>query len=353
MLGPRLQPPARATARAPPRIVRALDRPSSRSAPIDRPGASWPAAVTVTLVLFNSEHDVPACLESLRPTLERGTALVVAVDNASPDQAAAVLLSHWPAAQLVRASQNLGFAAGANLAWPRVTTPYWMLLNPDVRVPEGGIERLVAWMNRRPQIGIASAEIRGEDGQGTLSAGRAMPSISRSLLELTRVHRLLPTKVRGRLLRGPYWPGGDQVDVPWVPGTAMIVRRDVVDRIGLLSESFFMYGEDLEWCHRARMAGWSIGVCSEVTVRHAAGASVARTWGDEGAWAPLARGHYRAVGRLRGRRYALALMSVDAVAMAIEAAHPLRSPELRSRYRANAHTLRKMLKQERSEPWLT
>lgn len=331
-----------------------MDRPSSRSA-FDRLGASDPSldrprpAVTLTLVLFNSEEDLPACLESMRPSLERGSAVVVAVDNASPDDGVGVLRAHWPDAQLVRSSDNRGFAAGANLAWPSVTTPYWMLLNPDVRLPEAGLELLVAWMNARPQIGIASAEIVGADGEAKLSAGRAMPSLSRSVLELSRLHHLLPAQDRGRFLRGPYWPGGDQVDAAWVPATAMIVRREVVEQVGLLSEGFFMYGEDLEWCHRARKAGWAIGVCSGVAVTHAGSASVRRSLGADAAWRSLARGHYRAVRRLRGRRYARALMWVDALALAIESAHPRRSRELRSRYRAHFRILRELLKEERAE----
>ena len=67
---------------------------------------------------------------------------------------------------------------------------------------------------------------------------------------------------RGRIMRGAYWRGGDQLDAGWVPATALLVRRQAVDSAGLLDERFFLYGEDIEWCWRMRRAGWSIGVCS-------------------------------------------------------------------------------------------
>lgn len=289
-------------------------------------------AVTVTVVLHNSEVGLTACLRAIHRDMQTGLANLVVVDNASPDSSAQIVMREAPYATLVRSEENLGFAAGVNLAWPHVLGRYWMLLNPDTVVADQGLARLVEWMDRHPRIGIASPEIVSADGIPS-SAGRALPSILRSACELTRLHRLLPAPMRARLLRGSYWLGGDQFDTGWVPGTAMIARHETVAEIGTLDARMFMYGEDLEWCWRARRAGWRIGVCSAVIVVHAGATSACRTWDADEALQRMATGVFDAVQRVRGGAYARCYMRIEGLSLRLESLHPRRSPELRARSR--------------------
>jgi GT2 family glycosyltransferase len=289
-------------------------------------------AVTITIVLHNSADGLESCLRAIAPAVGDGFAEVIAVDNASPDGSAAILARELPHARILASAENLGFARGVNLAWPHVRGRYWVLLNPDVVVPSDGLRALAEWMDRHPRLGIASPEIAQADGTPS-SAGRALPSIGRTLVEMTRLHRLLPRRARGRLLRGAYWTGGDQLDTGWVAGTAMVVRRAAVEPTGL-ADGIFMYGEDLEWCWRARRAGWRIGVCSAVTVVHAEATSARRTWGPEEALRRMARGMYEAVRLMRGSLYAGLYMRAEALALRVESVVPGRPPERRDRARA-------------------
>ena len=169
--------------------------------------------VSVTIVLHNSERELERCLEAIRPEILSGFAELIAVDNASPDGSAGTVARALPDARIIRSSENLGFAAGANLAWPHVRGRYWLLLNPDAELDEGGIESsLRGWTPIA--LGAASAELADPDGAGPPSAGRALPSPWRPLLEASRLHLLLPREARGRSLRGAYWSGGDQLDAP-------------------------------------------------------------------------------------------------------------------------------------------
>jgi glycosyltransferase involved in cell wall biosynthesis/GT2 family glycosyltransferase len=294
--------------------------------------ASTSPAVSVTLVLYNSRDDLPQALGSIREDVASGLAEALLVDNASPDDSVAVAERELPAAQIVAAEANRGFAAGCNLAWPLVRGRYWMLLNPDVVVPRGGLRTLVEWMDAHPEVGLASPEIVDAAGQPK-SPGRAFPSVWLVLLEMGRLHRLLPPNVRGRLLRGPYWPGGDQTGVDWVPGTAMIVRREAVRSAGLLSEEFFVYGEDLEWCWRIRRAGWDIGVCSQTAFVHRGESSAARTWDPEETQRRIAHGIYHACRETTGGVRARLFAATTALALGLESAHPLRPGEHRRRAR--------------------
>jgi GT2 family glycosyltransferase len=281
-------------------------------------------AVSVTVVLYNSERELDACIRSIRPELEDGFAELIAVDNASPDRSVAVVEREAPEAHVLRAERNRGFATGANLAWPHVRGRYWMLLNPDVTLEPGALGALVSWMDRRPQIGIASAELRDGDGGGPLSAGRALPSPWRPLLEASRLHLLLSRGLRGRLLRGAYWTGGDQLDAGWVPCTAVIARRDAVEVTGLLDERFFLYGEDMEWCWRMRQAGWGVGVCSGVQARHRGSSSAVRTYGYTETRLQMALGELNAIQLARGYTHALLYAWTTAAALALEAMAPRR-----------------------------
>jgi N-acetylglucosaminyl-diphospho-decaprenol L-rhamnosyltransferase len=291
--------------------------------------------LTIAIVLHNSAGALRGSLDSIRAAVGRGWAEVVAVDNASPDDSVAVLAEWLPDAKVVRLAENRGFAAGANAALARATGRYRLLLNPDVRVPEGGLESLVAWMDRHPEVGVASPELVRVDGTWE-APGRAMPSAGRSLLELTRLHRLLPRDARGRVLRGPYWTGGDQLDAGWVPGAALLVRPAAVDRVGPLREDMFMYGEDIEWCWRMRRGGWRVGVCSTVSFIHDAGSSARTTWGSLETERRVAEGVDRACRIIYGKRHARLLAAVTALSMWAESAAPGRTSEHRRRFRSAA-----------------
>ena len=133
--------------------------------------------VSVTIVLHNSERELERCLEAIRPEILSGFAELIAVDNASPDGSAGTVARSLPDARIIRSEENLGFAAGANLAWPHVRGRYWLLLNPDAELDAGGIERLAAWMDQHPHLGAASAELT-DRGRGRTPLHRAGTAIA-------------------------------------------------------------------------------------------------------------------------------------------------------------------------------
>src|SRR4051794_16002751 len=173
--------------------------------------------VSVTIVLHNSERELPSCLASIRTDVLSGFAELIVVDNSSRDASVEVAERELADLRVIRSGENRGFAAGANLAWPRVRGTYWLLLNPDARLEEAGLRTLSRWMDLHPSIGVASPELSDWHGGGPCSAGRALPSASGAILEAFRLHRFLPAKQRARILRGAFWRGGDQTDAGWVP----------------------------------------------------------------------------------------------------------------------------------------
>jgi N-acetylglucosaminyl-diphospho-decaprenol L-rhamnosyltransferase len=292
-------------------------------------GSRWPC-LSVVIVLYNSAAELAGCLKSIRPPIESGWAEAILVDNDSPDDSVTVARSELPHARVLTLAENRGFAAGVNAALPACSGRYVLLLNPDVQVPEGGLEQLAAWMDARPELAAASPELLASDGLwGT--PGRALPTIWRLALRTSRLHRLLPRHLAGALLRGSFWPGGDQLRVDWVPATAMLVRADAIRAAGPLREDLFLYGEDVEWCCRIRgSTGRRIGVCARVWFVHHGSASTIRTWGEAERELMVDSGMDRACRLIFGERHARALAWGTAVSLAIDARAPWRPAAQRS-----------------------
>ena len=287
--------------------------------------------VSVTLVLYNSDDHLRACLGALEGALSSGRAELVVVDNASPDSSAAIVQAAAPQARLISSAVNRGFAGACNLAWKSVTARYWLLLNPDVVLDPGTLEELSRWMDEHPDVAIASPWIRDGDTGERAYPGRAFPSIARTLIELLRLHLLLPAQRRGDFLQGSYVrPGAPVAAAPdWVPGAVMLVRSVAVAAVGPLDESFFLYGEDLEWCWRMRSSGWRISICPDATATHYSSASSRRTWPEDEVAGRIAAGLAAACGKMRGSRYARVYALVTVLALSLEAWHPRRSPTQR------------------------
>jgi GT2 family glycosyltransferase len=277
-------------------------------------------AVTVTTVLYNSEASLARYAAAIAPSLEGGLVRLVAVDNASPDRSAAVLMRLLPGVELIPSASNLGFAGGCNRAWPRVRSRYWMLLNPDVEADAAGIERLVAWMDSHPNIGLASPRLRGPDGD-KMPVARAQDSLLRLLVRALRLHKLLPRRLRSRWLL-PGERGKTEIFDGWVPGAALIARTEAVTQVGPLDESLFMYGEDREWCWRMARAGWAIGVCGEVEFVHGHGTSAKATWSDRERTGREVAGQLGAARRMHGRLWATALALLAGAVLLAESLDP-------------------------------
>jgi GT2 family glycosyltransferase len=296
---------------------------------IEYRGAIEGPALTVTVVAYNSADVIGRAVGSVCADVQEGFAQLVVVDNASPDDSAEVALRSCADAVLIRSETNRYFAGGCNLSWPHVRGRYWLLLNPDVVVPEGGLRELVAWMDAHPRVGAASPGLAGHDGAWG-EPGRRYPSVGRSLLELTRLHHVM-----GR--RGD---GGstDATHVEWVIGAALVARRSAVERAGLLAEDLAMYAEDSEWCWRIRGAGYEIAVAAGRPWYHEFATSTAKTWDVPERRLRIWAGIYDSCARRRTRAYAILLWVINVISFGVESLLPYRSAAHRATSRAYVRT---------------
>lgn len=254
-----------------------------------------PTRLLVSIVAYKAPELTIACLASIEPELASlpGTRVIV-VDNASPDGAAepverAIAERGWGGwATLVRAPRNGGFAAGNNIALRLMPAEaeYALLLNPDTLVRPGALRLLVDFLDAHPEAGIAGGRSEDLDATPQMCCFRFPSATSEALdrLGLGLLDRLFASRVVR--LGIPEEP----TPVGWVSGAFMLVRRAVIDRIGLMDEGYFLYYEETDFTLRAHRAGWTcwhvpqarivhlVGQSSGVTVRDGAPRRVPRYW---------------------------------------------------------------------------
>jgi len=218
----------------------------------------------VAIVSYRSRELLRDCLRSLREYAPGSLGRVIVVDNDSRDGTVEMVASNFPDVLLIAADQNLGFSLGNNRAIRGGDSDYVLALNPDTRVTEGALDRLVELMDAHPEIGICGCRLELEDGSLDHAAKRSFPTITSALGHFTGVGR----RMEGGALSDYRAPDVEAGPVDAVNGDFMLMRRSLLDEIGLFDEGYWMYMEDLDICYRCWEAGKVVWYEPSVTVVH-------------------------------------------------------------------------------------
>ncbi|HEX7639793.1 MAG TPA: glycosyltransferase family 2 protein [Burkholderiaceae bacterium] len=228
-----------------------------------------PAKLTTLLVSYNTESLLAPCLGALEAALrDVQPNAIIAVDNASRDGSVARLEAEHPRVRLIRSPSNVGFGRANNLAVPYLDSPYVLLLNTDAFVPEDGVAGPLAFMEAHPDCGILGVRLVGRDGVLQPSC-RYFPTP----LNLFAGRTGLLRGVAGRMVDDMDWDHAQVRECDWVPGCYYLVRREVIEQVGLFDPRFFLYYEEVDHCLAARRAGWKVMYYPDVSVVHIGGES--------------------------------------------------------------------------------
>jgi GT2 family glycosyltransferase len=277
---------------------------------------------------------------------------VVVVDDGSSDGTAEALAAAHPGVEVVRLPAAAGFTRAANLGLARSRGRVLLLLNRDTEVEPGSLAALLEAFARDGRLGAAGAVLHYPDGSPQWSGGREP-----GLLWLFGLASGLPPL----LARLPRWRrvkpvGAVPGQVDWVTGAALAIRGRVIEEIGALDEGFRFYAQDLDFCLRARAAGWKVELLPGVRVMHHHGATIGKEAGArnrqhaELLWTDLLRWTRRHRGEGGARRAALALRSGAALRLLGRGlAAPFVSAERRPEWRAESAELRRAARALRRE----
>lgn len=222
--------------------------------------------VSIVIVSYRSWERLERCLASLRPLIagRATTAEVVVVDNASGDGRLPEFARAHPQVRFVQNDGNWGFADGCNRGATGALGEFILFLNPDAEDPGGQIVALLAEARSHPETAIWSARQVDESGRAQ-KVFDAFPSLW-TLFGPVRaaLRRLAPGRYPD-----PRDDRSDSVEVDWVSGSVLLIRRAVFEALGGFCNGFWMYSEDVDLCRRARDAGHTVAVAGGITLLHA------------------------------------------------------------------------------------
>ena len=195
---------------------------------------------------------------------------VVIVDNASGDDSLARLKDYFKDdVTFIASGENRGFAAGNNLALKDLSSDYVLLLNSDTIVWENTLENIYNYMENHPDVGACGCRVRLESDELDKACKRTFPNVKNSFFRLFHI----PTKSKDDNYNLTNLPDDEVYEIDCLTGAFMFMRNDALKQAGLLDETFFMYGEDIDLCYRIKHAGWKIVYYGKSSITHLKGAS--------------------------------------------------------------------------------
>jgi GT2 family glycosyltransferase len=229
--------------------------------------------LSVVIVNYRTRDDVLELLASLLPELEGLEAECVVVDNDPAGGTGAALAGRFPAVRSIDNRENLGYARAVNQGLRATTGAFVMVMNPDCQVRPGAVRALLGLLRARPRAAMAGPRIEGPDGALEYSARRFPGPMAFLFNRYSLLTRLFPGNrfSRGYLMSD--WDHASVREVDWLSGACLMVRRAAIDQVGPMDEAFFLFNEDVDWCRRMVLAGWSNVYVPDAVVVHRVGAS--------------------------------------------------------------------------------
>lgn len=229
--------------------------------------------LSVIVVSWNVSKLLDVCLQTLKQDLVGIDAEVFVVDNASADGSADMVRQKHDWVTLIANDDNLGFAKANNQAIKLATGDYIFLLNPDTEVIAGTIPRLIEFLEEHPKAGIVAPQLINTDGSIQRSC-RAFPTFIAMLYELLGLSKMFPNDPRFGAYKMLDFNHDETREVDQPEGASLLLRRPVIEEVGVLDEGFFMLFEEVDWCYRIKQAGWQIWFYPVAKIVHHYGQSI-------------------------------------------------------------------------------
>jgi len=225
--------------------------------------------ISVILVSYNTLEMTKKALGNLFSSLGNLEMEVFIIDNASKDDSAGILRQGYPHISFIENKQNVGFGRANNQALPFVRGRYVLLLNTDAFVEPDTIAKTVQYMDVHPRCGILGVKLLGRDGTLQPSC-RFFPTPWNIFLERTNLKRFFR---HTKMVDDMSWDHNSVRDCDWVPGCYYLIRKEVIDQVGLFDPRYFLYYEEIDHCFAAKRAGWKVVYFPDTPVVHIGGES--------------------------------------------------------------------------------
>jgi len=215
-------------------------------------------SVSVITVNFNQRVVTEALLDSIFSKNRYQPIEVIVVDNGSKDDPVPSWKSKYPAIKFIRSNANLGFAGGNNLGRKEANGDYLFFINNDTEVTEHLIEELVNTLDKHPEVGMVSPKIRYYSQPDTLQYA-GFSKMNFYTARTACIGQFEKDKGQYDHLTG---------ETGYIHGAAMMVRREAIDKVGVMPENYFLYYEEMDWCEQIKRAGYKVWVNMQAVIYH-------------------------------------------------------------------------------------
>ncbi len=229
--------------------------------------------LSIIIVNYNVEFFLEQCLNSVYAALKNITAEVFVVDNNSVDGSVTLVEQRFPQVKLIANKENLGFSKANNQAIKLSTGKYVLLLNPDTLVQEDTFDKVVSFMDTHPDAGGLGVKMIDGKGNFLPESKRGLPTPMVAFYKIFGLARFFPNSPTFGKYHLSYLDKEQNHEIDVLSGAFMLLRKEVLNKIGLLDETFFMYGEDIDLSYRITQAGYKNYYLAETQIIHYKGES--------------------------------------------------------------------------------
>lgn len=215
--------------------------------------------ISILIVSYNTNAMLRECLEAIVSATEGESYVIWVWDNASSDDTAEMIRTSFPGVRLQESSSNLGFARANNRLMEMSDPAYYLLLNPDTAPRPGAISILKRFMDGRPDAGVCGPMLLNTDGSLQTNGGD-FPTIRDDFFSIIGGRNPVRHRKRDDYNR--------LCEVDQLSGACLMIKNETVRKVGGMDESFFLFSEEVEWCHRIKSAGYKIFYVPEAKVVH-------------------------------------------------------------------------------------
>jgi len=225
--------------------------------------------LTTIIVNYNTANLLPRCIQALRDASTGISNKIIIVDNDSKDESVELLKRDFSDCKLIFNDENIGFGRANNQCVPSIASRYVLLLNTDAFVSPDTVEKTIEYMDENPTCGILGVKLWGRDGDLQPSC-RYFPTIWNVFLRSTGLDKVFKAT---QVIDNMDWEHDEVRQCDWVPGCYYLIRKEVVDQVGLFDPRYFLYYEEVDHCFAAKKAGWAVHFYPHTSVIHIGGES--------------------------------------------------------------------------------
>ena len=230
--------------------------------------------VSIVIVNWNTRDLLLKCIESLKIKTQQTKIEIIVSDNNSSDDSAEAVKKHYPDVTVLRNASNLGFAKANNVGIRFAKGKYICLVNSDIELVDDVVDKLYQYIETHNNIGAIGPQTVNAD-MSIRKNCREFPTLKNAFNEALFLDKIFPGIKFFRARSMNWYSHNETRQVEVLSGCFLMVRKKVIEKIGMLDDRFFIYGEDVDWCKRISLAGWERVFYTDTKAIHYAGSSSA------------------------------------------------------------------------------